>query len=184
MPSTFHWLQHRNMTVTLKWFKRKLNAVAILSTYDMQYCSKALAIQDSSAACKILYNNLNRVPTVVLWKLTACKCCSTYLLQNVFVLFSFFSRYNFNTNWKKHRWCAWDSNLRPQDGRRRRNHGTMAATNYCKMFDGICYWRSNYGLLHGQGPRGWVAKIAKYLRCKSAYISLLVTAKMRHWISV
>ena len=29
---------------------------------------------------------------------------------------------------KKHRWCAWDSNLGPQDGRRRWNHGAMAAT--------------------------------------------------------
>ena len=31
-----------------------------------------------------------------------------------FCLFSFFSRYNFNTNWKKHWWCAWDSNPGPQ----------------------------------------------------------------------
>ena len=29
---------------------------------------------------------------------------------------------------KKHRWRAWDSNPGPQDGRRRRNHGAMAAT--------------------------------------------------------
>ena len=29
---------------------------------------------------------------------------------------------------KKHRWCAWDSNPGPQDGRRRQNHGAMAAT--------------------------------------------------------
>ena len=27
---------------------------------------------------------------------------------------------------KKHRWCAWDTNPGPQDGRRRRNHGAMA----------------------------------------------------------
>ena len=27
-----------------------------------------------------------------------------------FCLFSSFSCYNFNTNWKKHRWCAWDLN--------------------------------------------------------------------------
>ena len=46
-----------------------------------------------------------------------------------FCLFSLFSHYNFNkTNWKKHRWCAWDSNLGLQDGRRRQNHGAMAAT--------------------------------------------------------
>ena len=46
----------------------------------------------------------------------------------LFCLFSFFSRNNFNTNWKKLRWCAWDSNPGPQDGRRRQNHGAMAAT--------------------------------------------------------
>ena len=27
-----------------------------------------------------------------------------------------------------HRWCAWDSNAQPYDGRHRRNHGAMAAT--------------------------------------------------------
>ena len=46
----------------------------------------------------------------------------------LFVLFSVFSCYNFNTNWKKRRWCAWDLNPGSQDGRRRRNHGAMAAT--------------------------------------------------------
>ena len=45
-----------------------------------------------------------------------------------FCLFSFFSHYNFNTYWNKHRWCAWDSNPGPQDGRRRLNHRAMAAT--------------------------------------------------------
>ena len=46
----------------------------------------------------------------------------------LFCLLLFFSHYNFNTNWKKHRWCAWDSNLGPQDGRHRQNHGAIAAT--------------------------------------------------------
>ena len=46
-----------------------------------------------------------------------------------FCLFSFFSCYNFNTNWKKNRWCAWDSNQGLQDGRRRQNHGAMVATH-------------------------------------------------------
>ena len=47
----------------------------------------------------------------------------------LFCLFSFFSSYNFNnTNWKKHWWCAWDSNPGLQDGGRRQNHGAMAAT--------------------------------------------------------
>ena len=46
-------------------------------------------------------------------------------------LFSLFSRHNSNnTNWKKHRWSAWESNPGPQDGRRRRNHGAMAATQH------------------------------------------------------
>ena len=46
-----------------------------------------------------------------------------------FCLFSLFSWYNFNnTNWKKHRWSAWDMNPGPQDGRHRQNHGAMAAT--------------------------------------------------------
>ena len=45
--------------------------------------------------------------------------------RTLLCLFSFFSCYNFNTNWKKHRWCAWDSNPGLQDGRRRRNHRAM-----------------------------------------------------------
>ena len=53
--------------------------------------------------------------------------------RSLFRLFSSFYHsnidYNFNnTYWKKHRWCAWDSNPVPQDGRRRWNHGAMAAT--------------------------------------------------------
>ena len=75
-----------------------------------------------------------------LLKLTDCWCsckgnsCGLSFLKNgpvpaSFCLFSLFSRYNFNnTNWKKLRWCAWDSNPGPQDGWRRRNHGAMAAT--------------------------------------------------------
>ena len=39
---------------------------------------------------------------------------------------------------KKHRWCAWDSNPGPQDGRRRRNHGAMVATHL--LF--ATFWRS------------------------------------------
>ena len=41
-----------------------------------------------------------------------------------------FSHYNFNnTNWEMCWWCAWDLNPGPQDGRRRRNHGAMAAAH-------------------------------------------------------
>ena len=38
------------------------------------------------------------------------------------------------TNWKKHRWSAWNSNPGPQDGRRRRNHGAMASTHVLITF--------------------------------------------------
>ena len=43
----------------------------------------------------------------------------------IFVLFLLQFQYKL----KKHRWCAWDSNPGPQDGRRRQNHGAMAATD-------------------------------------------------------
>ena len=37
---------------------------------------------------------------------------------NTGLFFLSFSHHNFNnTNWKKHRWCAWDSNPGSQDGR-------------------------------------------------------------------
>ena len=52
-----------------------------------------------------------------------------------FCLFSFFSCYNFNTNWKKCRWCAWDLIPGPQDGRRRWNHAAMAATINILLID-------------------------------------------------
>ena len=52
----------------------------------------------------------------------------------LFCLFLLFSCYNFNTNWKKHRWCAWDLNPGPQDGSCRRNHGAMAATQCLTFF--------------------------------------------------
>ena len=67
-------------------------------------------------------------------------CATIFLKKNgpipsSFCLFLFFSHYNFNTNtnWKKHRWCAWDSNPRPHDGRHRRNHGAMAATHFALL---------------------------------------------------
>ena len=35
------------------------------------------------------------------------------------------------------RWCAWDSNPGPQDGRRRQNHGAMAATHISILYKHI-----------------------------------------------
>ena len=47
----------------------------------------------------------------------------------IFVLFTFqfkWQIYNLNNiNWKKHRWCAWDSNPGQLDGRHRRIHWAM-----------------------------------------------------------
>ena len=39
--------------------------------------------------------------------------------------------YNLNSYWKKHRWCAWDSNPGWQDGRIEQIHW---ATNNCELF--------------------------------------------------
>ena len=35
---------------------------------------------------------------------------------------------------KKHRWCPWDSNLGPQDGRRRQNHGAMQPPTVARCY--------------------------------------------------
>ena len=49
----------------------------------------------------------------------------------IFVIFTFqfiWQIYNLNdVKWKKHRWCAWDSNPGRQDGRHRQIHWAMAA---------------------------------------------------------
>ena len=42
-------------------------------------------------------------------------------------IFVFSTSYNLNSNWKKRRWCAWDSNPGWQDGRRERIHWATAA---------------------------------------------------------
>ena len=84
---------------------------------------------------KSIYNFAKRAHSRQIWSHLIANCFLLgFVLKNgpilaSFCLFSSFSNYNFNnTNWKKHRWCAWDSNPGPQDGRRRRNHGAMAAT--------------------------------------------------------
>ena len=42
-------------------------------------------------------------------------------------IFDFSTCYNSNLNWKKHRWCAWDSNPGRQVGRHERIHWATAA---------------------------------------------------------
>ena len=74
--------------------------------------------------------------------------CSKYLIKKHFFkkwakpgLFSFilsFSHYNLNnTNWKKRRWFAWDTNPGPQDGWHRRNDGAMADSTIKNIFNCI-----------------------------------------------
>ena len=67
----------------------------------------------------------------------------------IFVLFLLQFQYKL----KKRRWCAWDSNPGPQDGRRRRNHGAMAATIHLRLLGQIkivisrfiqLYWNIQY----------------------------------------
>ena len=48
-----------------------------------------------------------------------------------FVYFRLFHIIKINLNWYKHRWCAWDSNPGHQDGKRRRVHWAMAASDIC-----------------------------------------------------
>ena len=55
------------------------------------------------------------------------------LFQFIFV-FSIWYNLNSNFNWKKRRWCAWDSNPGRQDGRRKWIHWAMAAPLYLFIF--------------------------------------------------
>ena len=75
-----------------------------------------------------------------------CKVYVIFFLKKMglswplFVYFSFFSGYNFNnTNWKKYRRCAWDSNPGPKDGRHRQNHGAMPASYQCYFLTMLIY---------------------------------------------
>ena len=55
------------------------------------------------------------------------ECVFMFQSRPPFRLFSYFCHSNISyTNWKKHRWCAWDSNPWPQEGKRRQNHRAMA----------------------------------------------------------
>ena len=59
------------------------------------------------------------------------KWANPSLFLFIFVHFTFeinWQIYSLNyNNWKKHRWCTWDSNPGRQDGRLRQIHWTMAA---------------------------------------------------------
>ena len=55
------------------------------------------------------------------------RCLRNFLKWASPTSFSYFSNYNFNNeSWNKRRWCAWDSNPGPQDGRHKQNHRAMA----------------------------------------------------------
>ena len=63
------------------------------------------------------------------------------IFRPLFLLFSSFphsnNKYSFNfnnINWKKHRWCAWDSNPGQQKCRHWRNHGAKEAVHKRAVF--------------------------------------------------
>ena len=87
------------------------------------------------------------------WRL-AIRCQSTIIkvFRHLFWLFSFFSQQNSNTNWKKHRCCAWDSNPGPQDGRHRRIHWAIAADHQCFF---LFFLFSSMGLASPPTPIPW-----------------------------
>ena len=69
-----------------------------------------------------------------------------------FCLFSSFFDYNINNkNWKKHRWCSWDSKPQPQDGRRRQNGAmvaTQASVNLIRPVYNFLKWNMKISSLH------------------------------------
>ena len=63
-------------------------------------------------------------------------------IPSSFCLFSSFCSLQFqHYKFKKHRWCAWDSNLWSQDGRRRLNHGAIAAAPIFYRFQ--LWWKNS-----------------------------------------
>ena len=54
----------------------------------------------------------------------------------LFIFVSFSLQWQIDSEWKKRRWCAWDSNAGLLDGRCRRIHWAMAAPFLLKCFNG------------------------------------------------
>ena len=116
------------------------------------------------------------------WQLWAIFLFRSYSFFNgpipaSFCLFSLFSRYNFN-NWKKRRWSAWDSNPGPQDGRRRWNHGAMAATGSFLLNGDAIPLLANYIV------RPESSYLSFVLRCRSNPSDVIegVLTKINMWI--
>ena len=75
----------------------------------------------------------------------------------IFVLFTFqfkWQIYNLNNkNWKKRRWCAWDSNPGWHDGRRRRIHWAMEAPpSMFLTFELLCFIDADDQEVRGSVP--------------------------------
>ena len=81
------------------------------------------------------------------------------LIPASFCLFLFFSNSNNNfnnTNWKKCRWCAWDLNPGPQDGRRRRNHGAcLPNVSLNKKVASKFHWTASWPAWSHQWGYAW-----------------------------
>ena len=94
----------------------------------------------------------------------------------LFVLFLFFSHYNFNTNWKKHRWCAWDLN----PGRRMIGADETTELWRLPQLNACLFWVSEGQLLkHNIPPASF---LLFWLVC-SVYIIFLFDVKIASgWI--
>ena len=79
---------------------------------------------------------------------------------------------------KKYRWCAWDSNLEPQDGRRRRNHGAMVATPETHFCDVPHFYLSSNFLQQGEWL--WLSWFNSWFQYQISVVRIQSLAKF-HW---
>ena len=92
----------------------------------------------------------------------------------IFVL----SRFNFkNTNWKKLRWCALDSNPLPQVGRRRQNHGAMAAGQDSRTFISPIDFKFTYQWFERRAHRNYSQNPHTDL------LGMMFKSKMIYWLA-
>ena len=144
----FSWEGYLFSSLTIfnkQWQWQKSDSINIMpscSHFDkMERCRKAV--------CDPMPKEINVVKIV--WIITFCAINLPKCLPDICVIFFkkmgqfrplflfifvFSTRHNLNSNlnWKKHRWCAWESNPGWQDGRRERIHWATAAPLLCKVF--------------------------------------------------
>ena len=103
----------------------------------------------------------------------------------IFVLFTFqfkWQIYNLNNiNWKKRRWCAWDSNPGRQDGRRRQIHWAIAAPLVTAFFHNETphqaqklwpHFRLSYPLYTGIKHYDWMLKVMCIVSYTKSFVNI------------